>query len=200
MVAQLNSISAKVQKRYLLIVDWTTYSLICLVYLKLWEVVAPNFFYCQPKCQKDFTMIDWTTLHTLRFVLTRDILIWTLGLPNTSIITWIHHTGTNQGRISLDSPLLVVYFVAVVNTFIIPTTAWMGMAIAHIFLVDAESSGRAVEEIFMFTGKTIWSRSRTACLTSVRVSNLVFFLFRKPIFHGIFQIVTSSRRVIRAKD
>ena len=53
--------------------------------------------------------------------------------------TWILDTGTDQGRIILDDILLEVVLKTVFNSLVIPTTAWMGMAITHQLLVDAES-------------------------------------------------------------
>ena len=103
--------------------------------------------------------------------------------------TWIHSTGTNQGGISLDNPFLEVDFQTMINAFIIPTTAWMWMTVTHHLLVDAESSGWAVEEVLIFTGHTVWSRGGTAPLTTMRVTDLLIILFTdKPII----QIVTVS--------
>ena len=74
------------------------------------------------------------------------------------------------------------------NTFIISSTAWMRMAITHQVLVNAESSGWAVEKVFMLAGYTVWSRIWTASFTSMRVTDLlIIFLSGKPII----KIVTS---------
>ena len=74
-----------------------------------------------------------------------------------------------------------------INAFIIPTTAWMWMTVTHHLLVDAESCGIEVEEVFMFAGNTIWSSSGTASFTTMRITDLLIFLFTgKPII----QIVT----------
>ena len=54
------------------------------------------------------------------------------------LFTWIHLARAEQGCISLDNPLLEIVL-QTVNTFIIPTTAWMGMAVTDQLLVDAES-------------------------------------------------------------
>ena len=61
------------------------------------------------------------------------------------------------------------------------------MAITHQVLVDAESSGWAVEEVFMLAGNTVWSRSGTASLTTMRITDLLIILF---IGKPIIQIVT----------
>ena len=71
-----------------------------------------------------------------------------------------------------------------INAFIIPTTARMRMSITNILPVDAESSGVAVEKVFMFAGYTVFSSSGgrlAAPLTSMRVKYLLILLVGKPI-------------------
>ena len=98
------------------------------------------------------------------------------------------------------------------NTFIIPTTAWMGMAVTDQLLVDAESCnnqknkkifsmnvkfkltcGIAVEEVWMFTGQTVWTiiGGLAGLDTTMWVSDLVFVLFSKPTIQ-IVTVVTLS--------
>ena len=94
---------------------------------------------------------------------------------------------TDQGCVSLNNPHLVVDLIAVMSAFVIPSAAWVRVPITHQVFVDAESSGWAVEEVLMFTGHTVWSRSGTASFTTMRVTDLLIILFSgKPII----QIVT----------
>ena len=78
-----------------------------------------------------------------------------------------------------------------INAFIIPTTAWMRMSITNILPVDAESSGVAVEEVFVFTGNTVFSScggGLAAPLTSMRVKILIVLLLGKPIIKIVIPI------------
>ena len=73
-----------------------------------------------------------------------------------------------------------------INTFIIPTTAWMRMAITNILLVDAEASRITVEEVRMFTGNTVWSSrggGLAAILATMGVRDLGIVLLGKPVMH-----------------
>ena len=56
-------------------------------------------------------------------------------------ITWVHLAGTDQGGISLDKPSFDVDTQTMINTFIIPTTAWMRMSITNILFHIHEDRG-----------------------------------------------------------
>ena len=135
------------------------------------------------------------------------------------LFTWIHLAIAEQGCISLDNPLLEI-FLQTMNTFIIPTTAWMGMAVTDQLLVDAESfknqkvikfyfsmnvkfkltCGIAVEEVWMFTCQTVWTiiGGLAGLDTTMWVCDLAVLL-RKPIIQIViftevvftFTVVTS---------
>lgn len=64
-----------------------------------------------------------------------------LVYKGTYCITWVHLAGTDQGGISLDKPSFEVDTQTMINTFIIPTTAWMRMSITDIFFHNHEYRG-----------------------------------------------------------
>ena len=71
--------------------------------------------------------------------------------------TWIHFAGTDQCSIFFDNPFLEVDVKTMIYTFIIPTTAWMGMMVTNQLLVYTESSRRTVKKVRTLTSNTVIS-------------------------------------------
>ena len=117
---------------------------------------------------------------------------------DTSIVTWIHLAGTDQGCVSNDNSLLVVDFIAMINTLVIPTTVWMGMTIANQVFSDAKSCRVAVKEVLMFTSNTVRSGCDTGTLTIVWISDHINVLLRRPPILQIVTLVTPCPFTIRA--